>query len=299
MPVAEIPPARSQPQLENKKKEFQITGEVQISSQPVSKPKEIKIQDEAQFDIKPSSHDWSKSLNKQGSVEIALIAKEKENQLSESKNKKDILSMIGQLKSIEVNDKVEIPEDLFSDSLKGPHSNQVSQAESSQSNPSNNPNPSSQPHSKESQSNTQSDFLQDTIKSTQSKYGKQDLSSLSHKIDDKADTSDMQKWKTSQRVSLDHEIPDLKHIKSKIDTGMKQLSSIDQAFKHENDLLKKEFDKLEKERAQKMEDYRKMLLGMKKEKGDEEVRTDDDAMKDSKKLEMRRSLAEKLKKIGN
>ena len=101
---------------------------------------------------------------------------------------------------------------------------------------------------------------------------KLDFSKTESKIDNNADVSDLQKWKNYEKKDLDHSLPDLTTVKSKIDTGLNQIKNIDKEFKKENDDLKKKFELLQKEKENKIKEYRDMLLKMKMDKSKDEMK---------------------------
>lgn len=101
---------------------------------------------------------------------------------------------------------------------------------------------------------------------------KLDFSKTESKIDNNADISDLQKWKNYEKKDLDHSLPDLTTVKSKIDTGLNQIKNIDKEFKKENDDLKKKFELLQKEKENKIKEYRDMLLKMKMDKSKDEMK---------------------------
>lgn len=101
-------------------------------------------------------------------------------------------------------------------------------------------------------------------------FNKLDFSNAHSKIDNNADTSDLQKWKNFEKKNVDVGLPDLTNVKSKVNTGLKEMSNIDSEFRKENDELKKKFEQLQKDKENKMKEYREMLLKMKAEKNKED-----------------------------
>lgn len=102
-------------------------------------------------------------------------------------------------------------------------------------------------------------------------FNKLDFSNAHSKIDNNADTSDLQKWKNFEKKNVDVGLPDLTNVKSKVNTGLKEMSNIDSEFRKENDELKKKFEQLQKDKENKMKEYREMLLKMKAEKNKEDL----------------------------
>ena len=101
---------------------------------------------------------------------------------------------------------------------------------------------------------------------------KLDLNGINSKLDNNADTSDMMKWKNYTKGSIDHGNVDLTNVKSKINTGINNIKTMDSQFQKENDELKKKFAELQKEKENKIKDYREMLLKLKTEKNKEEIK---------------------------
>jgi len=65
-------------------------------------------------------------------------------------------------------------------------------------------------------------------------------------------------------MQINHDMPDLSGVKSKIDTGLKKTKEI--VKETGNDELNKKYNQIQKENKDKLKDYREMILKMKQEK---------------------------------
>jgi hypothetical protein len=137
-------------------------------------------------------------------------------------------------------------------------------------------------------------------------------------IDDLSDTSSSKinlgsvvdkKNFTGDRNFMINDKKDYTGVKPKIDTGIKINKSqvVSTTSETANDELSKKYEQIQKEKQDKLKDYRDLLLKMKKdkrsvekekEKDENQLEINDDQLSDEvkKRLQMRKQLADRLKK---
>lgn len=214
-------------------------------------------------------------MNKQGNIDLAIISKTSGVQQSKKFND-NILDMVGDIGSVTITEKKTFEnEDKFENQKDKPkipipsiddggfgNKNDTSEFEVTSS-------------ISEEKLNLEVEKGEDSYKNFTKNKNEQDdnfkynpdFSHLKSNLDNSADTSDFQKWKLNKRASLDQPLPDLSNVKSKINTGISQKKvSLDSHLKNETDELKKKFESLQKEKENKLKDYREMLLKMQREK---------------------------------
>lgn len=262
---------------------------------------------------------WKQGLNKQGNIDLAYIASSnKDNNNNNNNNKsskKNIFEMVGNVGTVEINEKndnkvKDVPKDLFDNNNNTNNINNIDTKENnSNSKLYTNDKPSKKVLNKveqeeidkhkvdninvENKNNDKNALEYTSIKEgniLDNKYSKNlgkyegndieniefsnklNLDGINSKLDNNADTSEMQKWKNFTKTSIDHGNIDVSTIKSKINTGINSIKSMDSQFQKENDDLKKKFAQLQKEKEDKIKDYRDMLLKMKMDKNKEETK---------------------------
>lgn len=261
---------------------------------------------------------WKQGLNKQGNIDLAYIAssnKDNNNNNNNKSSKKNIFEMVGNVGTVEINEKndnkvKDVPKDLFDNNNNTNNINNIDTKENnSNSKLYTNDKPSKKVLNKveqeeidkhkvdninvENKNNDKNALEYTSIKEgniLDNKYSKNlgkyegndieniefsnklNLDGINSKLDNNADTSEMQKWKNFTKTSIDHGNIDVSTIKSKINTGINSIKSMDSQFQKENDDLKKKFAQLQKEKEDKIKDYRDMLLKMKMDKNKEETK---------------------------
>jgi len=73
-----------------------------------------------------------------------------------------------------------------------------------------------------------------------------------------------------KQYKINHEMPDLTGVKSKLDTGLRRTKEVNK--EKGNEELNKKFNQMQKENKEKLKDYRDIVLKMKQEKRAKEVR---------------------------
>ena len=300
----------------NNKQEYKKIQQVQeqkfIGLEPQSNVNSLKIEGEPKKQIVNSNDNWKSGL-KQGNIDLAIISSSGTG--SKKKDEIDILNMVGDLGTVSLKEVNKFDDVKFStDDEKNKNSlENTLNIKTSQNDLSNLDKLISDSDLQQygeayttdkngNKINSKGDVWNSELKKfVAPNYSEENaqlyerLEKLTSKLDNKADVSGFMKWQlNNKRNSLDQPLPDLTKIKSKLNTGLKALkNNTEDGFTKENDELKKKFEALQRENGTKIiKDYRDMLLKMKETKNEQELKATD---VDSKKLEMRKILADKLK----
>jgi len=67
-------------------------------------------------------------------------------------------------------------------------------------------------------------------------------------------------------------MPDLTKVTSKINTGLKTTKTMEKTLEKEDDLLKKQYEMIQKDKENKLKEYRELLLKMKKNKRNDDIK---------------------------
>lgn len=232
----------------------------------------IEIEGKKQF-IVDSNVTWKSGLNKQGNIDLAILA-QKSNQTNK-KNTQNILEMVGDVGSVEileVKEKEKSKEDKLSKINPKEEKNVFVEPE-----PLKEINQIEVPLSKDNPLKGRTSNIEDAFNFDPNNVDINDeeyqrrLKQSQSLLDNQADISDFQKWKNFKRTSIDQPIPDLSQVKSKINTGLFKIKTLDSNLHKETEDLKKKYESLQKEKDNKLKDYREMLIKMRNENANDQL----------------------------